>query len=1232
MKKRRISLGLLTSIRRCIPLRRSLGASAIGVTLFLSSLVVGPVSPAYAGTYVLTVQFNVGVANVVVELCGGTAVTFTNSDPTSGQRSVTQNVSGNATCSYTRITENAASGYYLPTSATYDSYLCNSSCAPDTPSSRPSGSTQNVWSGIRTTTIPYGGGYYYYISFGAGTLAASPPAVTTAAAINDLTPLTGETLTGSATFSGGPAPTVTHQWYRCTSSASTVGTSIPADCTAIAGATSSSYVATSADVGNFVRYAAVATNASGTATSLSKAETSVGVAQTGTPDLDASSDLGSSSTDNVTSDNTPSVTTGSLVVGATVTLTATRSGGGSATCTFTATSTSQSCTFPELADGTWSVVVTQTIGSSTSTASSSLPMTIDTAGPSAPSRPDLATASDSGSSTSDDLTNDNTPTITVSGLTGTGVVTATKSGSSAVTCTVSAGSCALGTLTDGTWSITVTDTDSAGNVSTSSSSLEVTIDTVGPTVTLASSPVAGSHTSTTSFAFTATFSESVTGFSSTTSDVTVGGTSTTWTKGSGSGSGAEYAFNVTSVSPSSGTLTVAVASGAATDAAGNVSTASATWSSSLVTAPPTNSVPPAISGSATVGSTLTAGTGTWDDKGDASPTTGYQWQVSSDNGATWTDISGATSSTYVVPDSYADDKIRVATIRTNAAGSSSRAVSTATSAVTYPVASNSVAPTISGTVSAGSTLTATTGTWSGTALSYAYQWQSSTDGGSTWNSLSGATSASYVVQSGDLASTLRVRVTATNGNASPASATSFGTPSANSITVTPTNGGASVAFTTSANNGSTITGYRLVAEPIGGGTGVTVTCSVTTPCAITGLTGGVQYSFTMRPLTSTVVGPLSSAATATPTTGTPNPPTITSAIDGATLGTASLAIVAGDMNGSVLSRYIVTTTDTTTSATTTSYCASSPCSVDNLTPGRAYAFVAVADTSVGQSSNSNSVNLTPRTTLPESGPTPSAAPTTSPAGSSTRDESTAVDDDPVVPALPGAASSIRPPLIAPAVTIVPSSGSSVNVIATFASPATPDIVSVVTFVVLDENGKPISTITVRIETGATSASVSMAQLPEGAQVIAYTSNSAGVSPNAPAGTNILNRPTALLRRADGKVVLIGKRIADAIIFDPDSPRLDKGDLRVLDGVANYVANNGGTVLISGFARRNGVDTLEYLKNLSLTRAKNVAEYLSARGVRVWIRFEGYGPATRIVGTPGDRRVDVRWTLEPPSSQ
>ena len=79
--------------------------------------------------------------------------------------------------------------------------------------------------------------------------------------------------------------------------------------------------------------------------------------------------------------------------------------------------------------------------------------------------------------------------------------------------------------------------------------------------------------------------------------------------------------------------------------------------------------------------------------------------------------------------------------------------------------SNSAPPTISGTPTAGQTLTATSGTWSGTTpITFTYAWQRCDATGANCGNEGGATHATYVVQNADVGSTLRVTVTATNSD------------------------------------------------------------------------------------------------------------------------------------------------------------------------------------------------------------------------------------------------------------------------------------------------------------------------------------------------------------------------------------------------------------------------------------------------------------------------------------
>jgi hypothetical protein len=69
---------------------------------------------------------------------------------------------------------------------------------------------------------------------------------------------------------------------------------------------------------------------------------------------------------------------------------------------------------------------------------------------------------------------------------------------------------------------------------------------------------------------------------------------------------------------------------------------------------------------------------------------------------------------------------------------------------------NTVVPAITGTTTDGQTLTSSTGTWSGTVVSYTYQWKA--DG----VNISGATASTYVLTSSEVGADITVAVTATN--------------------------------------------------------------------------------------------------------------------------------------------------------------------------------------------------------------------------------------------------------------------------------------------------------------------------------------------------------------------------------------------------------------------------------------------------------------------------------------
>lgn len=203
-----------------------------------------------------------------------------------------------------------------------------------------------------------------------------------------------------------------------------------------------------------------------------------------------------------------------------------------------------------------------------------------------------------------------------------------------------------------------------------------------------------------------------------------------------------------------------------------VKTASSTWTRVFTRVlVPANTVEPNVTGSEYLYGTLTGSLGTW-----TSPngTNSYarQWQRSTPSGSpiapgSWSNISGATSSTYTTVDADNGKYIRLNVTATNLSGSST-AASYGTLITKYsPVALSLYS--LTGSSIVGATLTATEqiGTWKSTTtisgdtypdtFEYEWSWPDGTVRQSTaFNSINSNT---YPIVAGDLGKIIRVRVT-----------------------------------------------------------------------------------------------------------------------------------------------------------------------------------------------------------------------------------------------------------------------------------------------------------------------------------------------------------------------------------------------------------------------------------------------------------------------------------------
>ena len=91
---------------------------------------------------------------------------------------------------------------------------------------------------------------------------------------------------------------------------------------------------------------------------------------------------------------------------------------------------------------------------------------------------------------------------------------------------------------------------------------------------------------------------------------------------------------------------------------------------------------------------------------------------------------------------------------------------TSTAAASPPPPTNTALPIITGSAQQGSTLGASTGSWSGSPTGFAYQWKRCDTAGANCASVGGSTGQQYTLGVGDVGKRMRVTVTATNPSGS----------------------------------------------------------------------------------------------------------------------------------------------------------------------------------------------------------------------------------------------------------------------------------------------------------------------------------------------------------------------------------------------------------------------------------------------------------------------------------
>jgi Big-like domain-containing protein len=288
--------------------------------------------------------------------------------------------------------------------------------------------------------------------------------------------------------------------------------------------------------------------------------------------------------------------------------------------------------------------------------------------------------------------------------------------------------------------VTATNPGGSGSASDSAGPVLPAVPTKGQAPVITGTVQQG-HTLTVS---SGTWNNTPTSFSYLWEDCDSSGANCTTIAGAGSSS---YVLQTSDV----GSRIVAVVT--ASNAGGSSLPSPTTATTSVLPAAPVPSTAPGISGIAQQGKTLTASSGAWSNK----PTSfAYSWQDCDSSGSACSPISGATSSTYILQASDVGQYVSVQVTASNLGGHGS-VLAASVGPVLPPAPANTALPAIS--PSAG-TLSVSSGSWTN-ATTYGYAWESCNSSAAGCSLIPGATSNSYALSAADIGATIVCVVTAT---------------------------------------------------------------------------------------------------------------------------------------------------------------------------------------------------------------------------------------------------------------------------------------------------------------------------------------------------------------------------------------------------------------------------------------------------------------------------------------